>query len=210
MTDNQTLEAISLFPQGNVTSLLVMLHGWGANYRDLAGLAQMLDLAEFGYLFPNAPFNHPQVPGGRAWYALETHEYTGIDESRQLLFDWLNALEANTNIPLEKTYVAGFSQGGAMTLDVALTLPVAGICSLSGYLHYEPQESLAMEKKAFPPTLIVHGTQDLVVPIEEARNARDKLTAIGVKVQYQEFDMGHEITPPVLELLQEFIKSSKL
>jgi phospholipase/carboxylesterase len=202
MSSQKTLEAISLFPSGNVTSLLVMLHGWGANYQDLASLAQMLDLPEFGYLFPNAPFNHPQVPEGRAWYALESQDYTGLETSRQLLFDWLNALEANTDIPLEKTYVAGFSQGGAMTLDVALMLPVAGICSLSGYLHYEPQ---AIKKKDVPPILIVHGTKDTVVPIEEARNARDKLTAVGVKVQYQEFDMGHEITPSVLELLQKFI-----
>jgi phospholipase/carboxylesterase len=202
MKNQKTLEAISLFPQGNVTSLLVMLHGWGANYQDLASLAQMLDLPEFGYLFPNAPFNHPQVPGGRAWYALETQGYTGLEESRQLLFDWLNTLEANTNVPLERTYVAGFSQGGAMTLDVALMLPVAGICSLSGYLHYEPQ---AIDKASLPPVLIVHGTKDMVVPIEEARNAKDKLTALGVNVQYQEFEMGHEVTPPVIELLQQFI-----
>lgn len=202
MKNQKTLEAISLFPQGNVTSLLVMLHGWGANYQDLASLAQMLDLPEFGYLFPNAPFNHPQVPGGRAWYALETQDYTGLEESRQLLFDWLNALETNTNVPLERTYVAGFSQGGAMTLDVALMLPVAGICSLSGYLHYEPQ---TIDKASIPPVLIVHGTNDQVVPIEEARNARDKLTALEVNVQYQEFEMGHEVTPPVIELLQQFI-----
>ena len=201
MTEKKTLEAISLFPQGNVTSLLIMLHGWGANYRDLAGLAQMLELPDFGYLFPNAPFEHPQVPGGRAWYALEKKEYTGLEESRELLFDWLNALEANTNVPLSRTYVAGFSQGGAMTLDVALMLPVAGICAMSGYLHYEPQPL----KNDTPPVLIVHGKQDAVVPIEEAIKARDKLTAIGVDVQYREFDMGHEITPPVLELLQEFI-----
>lgn len=203
MTGNKTLEAISLFPQGNLTSLLVMLHGWGANYQDLAGLAQMLDLPEFGYLFPNAPFEHPQVSGGRAWYALETQEYTGLETSRQLLFDWLNALEANTNIPLERTYVAGFSQGGAMTLDVALMLPVAGLCSMSGYLHYEPKP---IEGDS-PPVLIVHGKQDLVVPVAEARNAKDKLTAIGVDVQYHEFEMGHEIIPPVLELLQKFVSS---
>jgi phospholipase/carboxylesterase len=204
MSSQKTLEAISLFPQGNVTSLLVMLHGWGANYQDLTSLGQMLDLPEFGYLFPNAPFNHPQVPEGRAWYALDSQDSTGLEESRQLLFDWLNALEANTDIPLEKTYVAGFSQGGAMTLDVPLMLPVAGICSLSGYLHYEPEPQKS-ETQNFPPALIVHGTKDLVVPVEEARNARDKLTAVGVKVQYHELEMGHEITPSVLELLQEFL-----
>lgn len=202
MTVNKSLEAISLFPkEKNATSLLVMLHGWGANYQDLAGLSQMLDLPGFGYLFPNAPFVHPQVPDGRAWYALESQDYTGIDESRQLLFDWLNALEKNTKVPLSRTYVAGFSQGGAMTLDVALSLPVAGICSMSGYLHYEPKPKEGYK----PPALIIHGKQDPVVPLTEAINVKNKLTAIGVKVQYHEFDMGHEITPAVLELLQEFV-----
>ena len=200
MSDRK-IEAISLFPQGDVNYLLVMLHGWGANYRDLASLTQMLNLPEFGYLFPNAPYDHPQVPEGKAWYALESQEYTGLDESRQLLFDWLNALEDNTGVPLERTYVAGFSQGGAMVLDVALMLPVAGICSMSGYLHYEPQPT----ENEPSPVLIIHGTRDTVVPLDEAINARDKLAAIGVQMQYREFNMGHEITPEVLELLEEFI-----
>ena len=201
MMSDPKIEAISLFPQGDVNYLLVMLHGWGANYRDLASLTQMLNLPEFGYLFPNAPYNHPQVPEGKAWYALESQEYTGLEESRQLLFDWLNALEDNTGVPLDKTFVAGFSQGGAMVLDVALMLPVAGVCSMSGYLHYEPQP---LENNP-PPVLIIHGMRDTVVPIDEAINARDRLAEIGVQMQYREFDMGHEITPDVLELLEEFI-----
>ena len=56
-----------------------------------------------------------------------------------------------------------------------------------------------------PPILIVHGNQDPVVPVAAAQQAKDKLTAIGVKVQYQEFTMGHEIQPSVLTLLQKFI-----
>lgn len=95
-----------------------------------------------------------------------------------------------------------------MTLDVGLTLPLAGLCSLSGYLHYQPQKP--NEKADFPPVLIVHGTQDPVVPIAAAQQAKEKLTVIGVKVQYQEFAMGHEIQPPVLTLIQEFITAKIL
>ena len=91
-----------------------------------------------------------------------------------------------------------------MTLDVALKLPVAGICSMSGYLHYEPKPLV----NASPPVLITHGIQDLVVPIDLARQARDQLTAINLQVKYQEFEMGHNITPPVLELLKQFIQES--
>ena len=79
------------------------------------------------------------MPGGKAWYALENKEFTGLAESRKLLFNWLNSLEASTGVPLNRIVLAGFSQGGAMTLDVGLTLPLAALCSFSGYLHYQPQ-----------------------------------------------------------------------
>lgn len=205
MTPPKTLNAISIPPNSGEkpTHLLVMLHGWGANYQDLAPLASMLNLPSFTYLFPNAPFAHPQVPGGRAWYALQTQEYTGLTESRQLLQDWLLSLPDSTGISLENTIVAGFSQGGAMTLDVGLTLPFASLCSLSGYLHATPKKPKAQVN--LPPVLIVHGTEDPVVPIAAAQQAKEQLTAIGAEVKYQEFAMGHEIQPLVLTLMQEFI-----
>ncbi len=200
------IEALSVMPDGsNPEYLLIILHGWGANYQDFVPAAQMLDLPGFGFLFPNAPFAHPQVPGGRAWYALETQEYTGLTESRELLGNWLMSLEGATGVPLNRTIMVGFSQGGAMTLDLGLILPFAAICSLSGYLHYHPQ---SQPDAKFPPVLIVHGKQDLVVPLQAARQARDELRAIGVSVQYQEFDMGHEVPTPAINLLQQFVTTS--
>ncbi|MEL6496836.1 MAG: alpha/beta hydrolase [Cyanobacteria bacterium J06623_7] len=198
-----TIEAISAIPQANQPEyLLVVLHGWGANYQDFVPFAKVLNLPNFGYMFPNAPFEHFQVPGGRAWYALEDKNFSGLSESRQLLLDWLNSLAETTGVPLEKTIMAGFSQGGAMTLDVGLTLPLAAACSFSGYLHYEPQPQSDI---TYPPTLIVHGRQDPVVPLQAATKARDELTKIGVSVQYQEFDMAHEVKDEAIALFKEFI-----
>ncbi len=200
---NPTIEAISAMPsQGQPTYLLVMLHGWGANYQDFVPFAKMLNFPGFGYLFPNAPFEHFQVPGGRAWYGLETKEFTGLEASRKILLDWLNSLEESTGVPLNRTIMAGFSQGGAMTLDVGLTLPLAAICSFSGYLHYQPEPQ---SDKTFPPTLIIHGKQDLVVPLEAARKAQEELTKIGVSVQYQEFGMAHEVQEPAIAIFKQFV-----
>ncbi|MCC0177969.1 dienelactone hydrolase family protein [Waterburya agarophytonicola K14] len=201
-----TIEAISAMPNGEKpTYLLVMLHGWGANYQDFVPFAKMLNFPGFGYFFPNAPFEHFQVPGGRAWYALEENEFTGLATSRKLLLNWLTSLEASTGVPLDRTVMAGFSQGGAMTLDVGLTLPLAAICSFSGYLHYQPE---FQDNKTFPPTMIIHGQQDPVVPIEAAKKAQDELTKIGVSVQYQEFMMGHEVQDPAIALFKQFIQDN--
>lgn len=201
-----TIEAISAIPKDSQPDyLLVVLHGWGANYQDFVPFAKVLNLPNFGYMFPNAPFDHFQVPGGKAWYALQDESFTGLAESRQLLLDWLNSLEGSTGVPIERTIMAGFSQGGAMTLDVGLTLPLAALCSFSGYLHYEPQIQSDRDK-TYPPTLIVHGTQDPVVPVQAAIKARDELTKIGVPVEYREFAMGHEVKDEAIALFKQFIQ----
>lgn len=203
MNASKILDAIAYAPENgeNPTHLLVMLHGWGANLQDVAPLAQMLNLPGFGYIIPNAPFPHPQVPGGRAWYALETGDYNGLSESRTMLFDWLQSLESQTGIPPQKTILAGFSQGGAMTLDVGLSIPFAALCSLSGYLHYHPHQ----QDVFLPPTAIFHGKQDTVVPLSAAQKARDELSAIGLPIEYHELEMGHEILPLEIDLLKKFI-----
>lgn len=180
----------------------MVLHGWGANARDLVPFASLLQLPEYQLLFPNAPFPHYQAPGGRAWYALEKQDYEGITESRQQLRDWMLSLEASTGVPLSQTMMAGFSQGGAMTLDIGTSLPLMGLCSLSGYLHGIPEA-----QSPLPPVLLVHGRQDGVVPLRLAQKARDELEQLGATVEYHEFEMGHEVTPVVLGLMQQFIRT---
>lgn len=185
------------------TRVLVGLHGWGSNARDLAPLAPMLALSECQFIFPEAPFAHPQLPEGRAWYSIETKEYLGLAQSRQILIEWLQSLPESTGVPLSSTFLSGFSQGGAMTLDVGLNFDLAGLCCLSGYLHSLPKPSIS----PLPPALIVHGSRDSIVPLTSARRAKDELTALGMKVEYYEFDMGHEIQPVVLNLMQNFIST---
>lgn len=176
------------------------MHGWGANAEDLADLAPFLNLPDYHFFFPNAPFPHPYSSVGRAWYDFQRNE--GIEESRQLLRDWLSGLESETGIPLSRTILSGFSQGGAMTLDVGLNLPLAGLVSLSGYLHPITQGT---QPDVFPPTLIVHGTRDSIVPVTAGQNARDVLTSLGVAVQYEEFNMAHEVIPAVIQLMRSFV-----
>lgn len=134
------------------------------------------------------------------WYNLETIEREGLAQSRQQLLDWLKSLEGTTGVPFTRTVLSGFSQGGAMTLDVGLQLPLAGLCVLSGYLHSEP-----ILGQTYPPILMVHGQQDPVVPLRAAQQARKILTGLGAKIEYHEFNMQHEIQMPVVELLRKFI-----
>ena len=181
--------------------LIVTLHGWGANAQDLAPLVPFLNLPDFQFMLPDAPFPHPYTSVGKMWYDLSNQQHQGYQESRQMLIQWLQSLESSTGVPLSRTILSGFSQGAAMTLDVGLSLPLAGLVALSGYLHPISYP----ENSKFPPVLIVHGRQDSVVPLKAAVNARDKLTELGVSVEYHEFDMAHEIRPDVLPVIRNFV-----
>jgi phospholipase/carboxylesterase len=114
----------------------------------------------------------------------------------------LLSLESNTGVPLSRTILSGFSQGGAMTLDVGLSLPLAGLVVMSGYLH---PTVATLNQGNFPPTLIMHGTRDEVVPLQAAIKSREMAQSLGVAVEYHEFATGHEINLQMLEVLRTFV-----
>jgi phospholipase/carboxylesterase len=190
----------------------VILHGWGANAQDVLGLAGFINLPDVQMVFPDAPFNHPYTPGGRMWYDFPPdfrfegstgfRDRRDLSTSRQQLTEFLKTLEAETGIPSAQTVLGGFSQGGAMTLDVGLDLPLAGLMILSGYLH----APLHLAAAPISPVLMVHGTQDTVVPLAAAHQARDSLKFLGANLRYHEYRMGHEIQPVVLGEIQSFVK----
>ncbi len=130
--------------------------------------------------------------------------YAGLPESRELLMSWLESLASTTGVPLSRTVLCGFSQGGAMTLDVGLKLPLAGLVVMSGYLH---PDLLTTSAGDFPPTLIMHGRYDQVVPLAAAVKSREFTNSLGITVDYHEFDMGHEVSREMLNVLHNFVKN---
>lgn len=201
-TMTSSLFCKTLRPSGSPQGQVVLLHGWGANAEDLLGIVPLLQLPELVFCSPDGPMQHPHAPQGRMWYDLESPQWKGLAESRSQLLQWLQNLEQSTQIPLEKTVLLGFSQGGAMTLDVGLQLPIAGLVVLSGYLHPE----LVIDRAEIPPVLVVHGRFDQVVPPAEAQNTQTFLQEIQAPYTYREFAMGHEINLETINEVQQFVK----
>lgn len=140
-------------------------------------------------------YSFPQNPAEEGQCQVE------LASSQDLLERWLVSLPGTTKIPLERTAVIGFSQGGAMALDLGFKLPLAGLVILSGYLHPAKRDL----KPDLPPILMVHGKKDTVVPVSSARSASAALKAMGAQLDYYEFEMGHEVSPKILPTIKDFI-----
>jgi phospholipase/carboxylesterase len=199
---------------GRADSLVVFLHGYGADGNDLIGLAEPLapHLPNTRFLAPNAPQRCVNNPFGYQWFPIPWLDGTPEAVARgqaQAAFaqldGWLD--EVATQTPPARTVLVGFSQGTMMALQVGLRRrePFAGIVGFSGRL-LEP-DRLAAEIVSRPPVLLVHGDQDPMVPFASLAEAADALAAAGVEtVTHVSTGVGHGIAPDALGLALGFIR----
>jgi phospholipase/carboxylesterase len=178
---------------------LVLLHGWGADADDLLDLGELLVGPEVSVVALRAPEPHP-YGSGRQWYSLQPIDWSALPAARRALRGRLEALGAS--VPLERTVLLGFSQGGAMAIDVGGDLPLAGIVACSGYPHegWQPHGSL-------PPVLLSHGHQDPVVPYAASEELQRSLSQAGAQVELLGFNGGHGIDPELLPAVGAFVRS---
>jgi phospholipase/carboxylesterase len=186
---------------------LVLLHGWGADADDLLELGQeLVDGTTVDLVALRAPGIHP-AGMGRQWYGLApSPDWQELPRARQELRQRLEQL-AQT-VPLQRTVLLGFSQGGAMAVDVATggsdpsapSLPLAALISCSGYPH--PDWSPRAQGLT---VLLTHGLQDPVVPAEASEALEQELQTAGARVKRQLFTGGHGIDPDLFPLMREFL-----
>jgi phospholipase/carboxylesterase len=201
---------------GEATSLVIFLHGYGADGADLLGLADPLAPHLPGTVFvaPDAPEPCAGNPFGRQWFPIpwldgssEAAAAEGLARSAGDLNAFLDArLEAERMTP-DRLAVVGFSQGTMMALQVLprRAEPVAGIVAFSGRL-LRP-EALAAEAVSKPPVLLVHGDQDAMVPFADMGIAGRALTEAGFQTYGHVMKgTGHGIAPDGLSVALAFLQ----
>ncbi len=190
----------------SATKRLVLLHGWGADGQDLIPVGKLLTDGlkdSFEIVSFSAPQSHPSGVG-RQWYPLYPHEWEQVPNAVSELERSLNNLSFG-QIPLDKTLLLGFSQGGAMALELARRNKFEGVFALSSYPHPEWQPI-----KDMPPVFLCHGNFDQVVPREASQKSFDILRKNGVKSELYFFDGGHEINQHLIDYCRGIIKQNFL
>ena len=185
---------------------LVLLHGWGADASDLMPLGESLARGSglaLECLALNAPLPHP-AGFGRQWYGLFPAQWADVPRAVNQLKERLEAIDQQ-QIPLSRTVLLGFSQGGAMALDVGCQLPLAGIIACSAYPH--PHWQPRTER---PPVVLIHGRDDDVVPVEAQTELAEQLGGESETCQLITFSGGHTIPettqPLMVQALQSWLK----
>lgn len=187
--------------------LMIVLHGLGDSVAGYRGLLPELRLPRMNYLLANAP---DPYYGGFSWYDFTGDEARGIERSRGLLFELLDATRTQ-GFPTEETILLGFSQGCLMTVDVGFRYPhqLAGLVGISGYVHQPEQLLAGMSPVAKQQRMIfTHGTQDPMIPFGKVREQVRLLQASGLQIEWREFIKGHTIAgEEELSVIRQFIET---
>ena len=199
---------------GTTKSLVILLHGYGADGADLFGLANPLSehMPDTAFRAPNAPQRNAMNPMGYQWFPIpwldgstDEQRDQGFAEAVVALNAYIDASMEEEGVTPSQTALIGFSQGTMMSLHVASRRadPIAGIVGFSGRLI--PGDDLA-DVPSKPPVLLVHGDMDEMINVSEMSTAETALRAAGFDVaSHISRGIGHGIAPDGLTLGLQFL-----
>lgn len=216
-----SLERITIEPKSPATSCVIWLHGLGDSGAGFAPIVPVLGLPEnhgIRFVFPNAPEQAVTINQGyvmRSWYdikSMDLHNRADIEGvlASEKRVKGLIQEQVDSGIPAEKIVLAGFSQGGVLSLFTALRYEhkLAGILALSCYL---PTADKLPEQRhsanADTPILQNHGERDGVVPISAGKIANDLLNAANYNVTWKSYPMEHSVLPEQLADISTWLQA---
>ncbi|MFM0393565.1 alpha/beta hydrolase [Paraburkholderia phytofirmans] len=204
----------------NPTYAVILMHGLGADANDFVPLVPELRLGNapgVRFVFPNAPEIAVTANNGyvmRAWYDIrsfqninERIDEAGIESSCATVRQLIEA-QNRRGIPTSNIFLAGFSQGGAMTYSAGLTHPetLAGLIVMSGYV---PSQSFIDSRLSAAnrgtPIFAAHGMYDDVLPIQLGEAARDFAITRGCKVDWSAYPMPHSVCAEEISALRAWL-----
>ena len=200
------LAALWREPAGEPAGALVLLHGRGADERDLFPLLDLLDPERrlLG-VTPGGPHHLP--PGGRHWYALggiPTPDPATFAATAPRLAAFLDGLP----VPSDRVVLGGFSQGTVMSYAMSLgpgRPRPAALVAMSGFLPRVADWPLEPERLRGVPVGIAHGSLDPVIPAQFAAEAEATLTAAGADVLRLASPVPHMVDPDWIEPLRDLV-----
>jgi phospholipase/carboxylesterase len=215
-----SLETVEIETAPRPDAAVIWLHGLGADAQDFEPVVpEIVRRGEraWRFIFPNAPIRPVTINGGMAmpaWYdilGLDRGAGEDVDgfrstyaEVRQLIEN-----EAARGIPAGRIVLAGFSQGGAVSLYSGLRYPqrLAGIVALSCYLPLAgPLQAERAPANDGAQIFMGHGISDPMLPLALGLNSRQMLTSLGYAVEWHQYPMAHSVCEAEIADIRAFLR----
>jgi phospholipase/carboxylesterase len=219
-TETSSSTHIELTPSIPACGSLIWLHGLGADGNDFISLPQELQLPDhlvLRFIFPHAPLSPITIHNGyvmRAWFDIYSKEIdrkidqAGVQASVALVEKFIEQ-EKKRNLPTEKIFLGGFSQGAVIALTAGLqhSETLGGIIALSGYLPHADLASTIHQANQSIPIFIAHGTEDSVVAFALGLSAVDALKTQNLPVSWHSYPMAHTVCMEEMSDISEWLST---
>jgi len=202
------LEHVHVAPDEPADRAVVVLHGRGANERDLLPVAR--ELPPHHVVSLRAP---ERMGPGYTWYDLDLSggglhqsqpDPEGFRRSLDLVADSVAA--AREAYGVDRVGLLGFSQGAITSLSLLLEDPAAyaWVVALHGYLaaSHADRAPAGVEGK---PVFVGAGEDDEVIPADRAAEAAERLRAVGADVTHRTYPAGHGVARAELDDAVAFV-----
>src|SRR4051794_30771381 len=185
--------------------LLLLVHGYGADERDLGGLLPYLDdSGGFAAVLQRGPIAAPGTPGF-AWYEFGEAAGPGFADALAELDALVDEQCAALGFDRAEAIFAGFSQGAGLALALGLfpgdRVRPAGVLAMSPAL---PAFDVADDARGVP-VFVAHGTHDPLIPVQRSRDLARALRNAEVPTVYREYPMEHQVAIEELRDAREWL-----
>lgn len=196
--------------------LVVLLHGYGADERDLAGLVPYLP-GHYRYASLRAPEPVPGMPGhqwfslrwlpGPAGPTLDTSAEAEAVLNREVTAAARDLLDRIAALGAERVAFIGFSQGAVAGMQAWRLDPDRFVCGvvLSGFVASGEVAGDAVLAERRPPVFWGRGDADPVIPQAAIEFAGPWLDAHTTLERLVIPGAGHEVTFPELNAVAHFL-----
>jgi phospholipase/carboxylesterase len=210
------LKYIEVETQANPTASVIWLHGLGASGHDFEPIVPEMKLTTgVRFIFPHAPNRTVTVNGGMvmpAWYDIISIDIERVIDTQQIMesaeaIGELIDQEIARGIPSERIFIAGFSQGGAVAYETALShpQPLGGLIALSTYFATKKSVTFHTANRELP-IFIGHGVLDNVVAELLGKQAEQDLLDQGYQPQYATYPIQHSVCMEEITDISKWLK----